>query len=81
MFPIFLGQNLSLVGSLTDKTSPQPTKWPPAPQKNAHISGPRDTWVPKQGSLGLHLAYDQIWSAGVSPRTAIKSGKIQFFGG
>ena len=42
---------------------------PSAPQ-NGHTSGPRDAWDPKQGSTGPHLAYDQLWSMGVSPRTA-----------
>ena len=36
-------------------------------------------WDPKQGSLGPHLACDQIWSAGVSPRTTPKTGKIHFW--
>ena len=47
--------------------------------KTGHISGPRVTWDPKQGSLGPHLACDQIWSAGVSPRTTPKTGKIHFW--
>ena len=60
------------VRSLTDKTRPQPTKWPPAAPLSARISGPRDTWDPKQGSLGPHSACKQISSA----RTAAKTGKI-----
>ena len=66
------------VGSLTDRTGPQLTKRPPAPPRNGHTPGPRDTWNPKQGSLGPHLARKQIWSAGVSLRTAPKTGKIHF---
>ena len=31
----------------------------PSPPQNGHISGPRDTWDPEQGSLGPHLACDQ----------------------
>ena len=52
-FSMFFGSEIFFpVGSLTDKTGPQPTKWPPAPE-NGYISGPRDTWDPKQGSLGM----------------------------
>ena len=52
----------------------------PPPKKNGHNLGPRDTWDPKQGPLGPHLACDQTWSAGVSPRTAPKTGKGHLFG-
>ena len=44
--------------SPTDETAPS------APQ-NGHIPGPRDTWDPKQGSLGPHLACKQLWSGGI----------------
>ena len=70
-----------MLGSLTEKTGPRPTKCPPpSPPKDGHTSGPRDTWDPKQGSSGPHLACTQIWSPGVSPRTAPNTGKIHFFG-
>ena len=81
IFSIVFGpETLLSVGSLTNKTGPQPTKWPLAPPQNGHILGPRDTWDPKQGSLYPCLACDQMWSAGVSPRTAPKTGKIHFLG-
>ena len=51
LFSIFFGSEFLLsVGSLRDKTGPQPTKWPPAE------TGPRDTLDPKQGPLGPHFA-------------------------
>ena len=78
------GQNSFLVvGFPTDKTGLQPTKWPPAPPQKRQNPGPRETWDPKQGPVGPHLACNQIWSAGVSSGTAPKTGKIDllaFFG-
>ena len=51
----------------------------PRPPQSARISDPRGTSDPKRGSLRPQLASDKIWSAGVSPRTAPKTGKIHFF--
>ena len=64
----------------TDKTVPEPTTRPRPPPPNAHISGPRGTSDPKWGSLRPHSACDQIWSVGVSPRRAPKTGKIKKIG-
>ena len=61
------------------RLGPQLIKCPPPPP-NGHILGPRDTWDPKQGLLGPHVACDQIRWAGISPRTAPNIGKIHFFG-
>ena len=52
------------VGPLPDKSGPQPTERPPAAPQNGHMSGPWVIWNPKQGSLGPHIACDQIRSAG-----------------
>ena len=57
--------------------SPIDEMTPSAPQ-NGHILGPKGTWDPTQGSLGPHLGCDQIWSAGISPRTAPKTRKIRY---
>ena len=67
------------VGWVPDRQNRSPTdETAPSPPKNGHISGPRVTWDPKQGSLAPHLACNQIWSAGVSPGTAPKTGKSTF---
>ena len=72
-------QNSFLVGWVSTRQNRSPTEEmaPSAPQ-NGHTPGPRDTWDPTQGLLGPHLACKQIWSVGVSPRTAAKTGKIHF---
>ena len=54
------------VGWVPDRQNRSPTKeTAPSPHPNGHILGPRDTWDPKQGSLGPHFARKQISSAGV----------------
>ena len=63
--------------SPTNEMGPSPPA-PPPQKKNGHIPGPRDTWGPKQGSLGPHLACNQIWSAAISPRANPKTGRIHF---
>ena len=67
------------VWSLKDRTGPQLTKWPLIPPQTPIYRAPRGTWEPTWDSLGPYSACDQIWSAGVSPRMAPKTGKINFF--
>ena len=68
------------VGWVPNRQNRSPTDaTAPAPPRNGRIPGPMDTWDPKQCSLAPHLARKQIWSAGVSPRTAPKTGKMHFF--
>ena len=78
-FSIFFGSNF-FVSWVPNQQNRSPTdKTVPSPPKNGHISGPRVTWDPKQGSLGPHIACDQIWWAGVAPRPAPKTGKLHFW--
>ena len=56
-------------------------KWPLMPRQTPISRAPRGTWKPTWDSLGPYSACDQIWSAGVSPRMAPKTGKIHFFSG
>ena len=55
--------------SPTDETAPSPTPKRPYLGSQGHV-GPQ--------TLGPHVACDQIWSAGVSPRADPKTGKIHF---
>ena len=67
------------VGWVPNRQNRSPTdEMAPSPPPNGHIPGPRDTWGPKQGTVGPHLACDQIWPAAVSSRMAPKTGKIHF---
>ena len=67
------------VGSVPTLHSGSPTgEMVPRHPQSTRILGPRDTQEPKQGSVGPHSACDHIWSPGVSPRTAPKTGKTHF---
>ena len=74
----FSGPNFLSDGSLANKTGPQPTKCPPAPPQSGHNLGPRDTWDPKQGSPGPHLACDQIGLAPFHPERPPRPGTSTF---
>ena len=56
--------------SPTDETAPSPTPKRPYLGSQGHV-GPQ--------TLGPHVACDQIWSAGVSPRADPKTGKIHLW--
>ena len=78
-----LAQNLPVgaqFGPSPCPPDPPPThdEMAPSPPQSAPISDPRGTSDPKRGSLRPHSACGQIWSGGVSPRTAPKSRKIHF---
>ena len=51
------GQNVFFVGWVPNRQDRSPTdEMACSAPRNGHISGPRDTWDPKQGSPGPHLA-------------------------
>ena len=70
------GRNSFLsIGTLTEKTGPQPTTRPQPTPKRPYL-GSQGHRGPQKGSLGPHLQCDQIWSVGVSPRADPRTGKI-----
>ena len=74
------GRNRFFVGWVPNRQNRSPTdEMAPSPPQSARISHPSDTWDPKQGSLGPHSACNQIWAAGISPRTAPRPGKATFW--
>ena len=74
-----MAKTVFFVGWVPNRQNQSPTdEMAPAPLQNTHLPSPKDTWDPKQGSVGPHLACDQIWSAGISSKTAPNTGKIHF---
>ena len=60
------GQNGFFVGWVPNRQNRSLTdEMASSPPQNDHIPGPRDTWDPKQGSLGPHLACKHLWSGGI----------------